>query len=170
MLQMLVKTGPPPTIPEMISKDVLESSCGRHNQICIIAALPHILDSGAVGREKYRTVLSDVAKNFRGMIFSFLWFEYTSQPKFETAVEFTFGAPALIAMSTDRKAYAVYRGSFNEKGITGFIHSIANGRQKTIPLPGYSIPQINTVPAWDGQDGKPIEEEIPLSEIMGDEL
>lgn len=170
MLQEVDKTGVPPPIPELTNTDVLEQTCGGHNKICIVAALPHILDSGAVGREKYRATLGAVAKQFRGTAFTFLWYEYTSQPDFEKSMELSFGAPAVVALSIDRKAYSLYRSSFNEKGITGFLHSITNGRQKTVPLPNDTIPTIQTVVPWDGKDGQPIEEEMSLDDIMGDEF
>lgn len=80
----------------------------------------------------------------------------------------TFGYPAVVALSLDREAYAVQRGSFSEKAITTFLHSITTGRQPTIKLS--AIPEVVTVELWDGKDGTPLEEEPPLSEIMGDDF
>jgi hypothetical protein len=65
----------------------------------------------------------------------------------------------------DREAYSVLRGSFNEKAITSFIHGVTTGRQPTVKLS--KMPDIATTEPWDGQDAAPIEEELPLSEIMG---
>lgn len=162
------RTGVPKEIPELTGKDVLDESCQGHNRICVLAALPHILDSGAAGRNKYRDTLASMAKSFRGSAYHFLWFEGGSQSDLEQALEMTFGYPALVALSLDRQAYAVLHGSFNEKAITSFLYSIATGRQQTIKLS--KIPEVMTVEPWDGQDGTPLEAEPPLSEIMGDEF
>jgi protein disulfide-isomerase A6 len=162
------RSGVPKEIPELTSQDIMEENCGGHNHICVIAALPHILDSGADGRNKYRDMLAGVSKGFRGSSFSFLWFEAGSQPDLESTLELTFGAPALVAYSMDRQAFAILRGSFGEKSITSFLHSITTGRQRTVQLQK-PAPKIVTTEPWDGKDGTPLEDEIPLSEIMGDD-
>lgn len=162
------RSGVPKEIPELTSMDVLKETCEGQNHICVLAALPHILDSTATGRNKYKDLLAAVSKSFRGSAYSFIWFEGGSQPDLEKALEMTFGYPALVALSLDRQAYAVQRGSFSEKAITGFLHSITSGRQPTIKLS--KIPEIVTVEGWDGKDGTPLEEEPPLSEIMGDDF
>lgn len=157
--------------PEMTSTDVLLEHCSGHNHICVLAALPHILDTGAVGREKYLDQLSNVyRKSFRGTsAFSFLWYEGGSQSKLENTLGLTFGFPAIVALSLDRNAYVVMRGSFQERGIATFLLGVTTGRQTTSQLPnGIELPtMITTVEPWDGSDGAPLEEEIPLSEIMG---
>jgi protein disulfide-isomerase A6 len=131
--------------------------------------LPHISESGAQGRDKYKQTVASVAKAFRSSpAFSFLWFQGTSQPALEGALELTFGFPAVVALSMDRKAYAVMRGSFSEKGMTSFLHSLTTGRQATLPL--QSLPSVVTVEAWDGKDAAPTEEEFSLDDIMGEEL
>lgn len=159
------RTGVPKEILEMTSAKVLEDNCKGHNNLCVLAALPHILDSGAEGRNKYRDLLAKVAKSFRGSAFTFLWFEGSSQPELEQALELTFGFPALVALSLEKQAYAVLRGSFTEKAISSYLTGITTGRQPTIKLE--KLPTPVTVEPWDGKDGVPLEDEIPLSEIMG---
>jgi hypothetical protein len=56
-------------------------------------------------------------------------------------------------------------GSFSPKGIASFLNGVMTGRQPTTKLE--QLPTIVTVTPWDGQDAAPIEDEIPLSEIMG---
>jgi protein disulfide-isomerase A6 len=172
MLDVVDKTGIVPPISEMINEETLLSTCGTgHNQICIIAALPILADSGAAGRIKYRDdILSTVSKQFRGSPYKFLWYEYTTQPTLEQTLELTFGAPAIVAVSIERKAYALYRSSFSVKGITAFLHTITNGRTKVIPFPNNALPKIESVIEWDGTDIQPVEEEMSLEDIMGDEL
>ena len=159
-------TGVPKPIEELTSSDVLKDICTGNNRICVISALPHILDSGADGRNNYLEMLSLVAKQSRGGTFQFLWFEGGSQPELEEALELTFGYPAVAALSVDRQAYAVLRGSFRDNSITSFLQSLTTGRQVTEKLSS-GIPTIATVEPWDGMDGEPFEEELSLAEIMG---
>ena len=165
VLKEVDRSGSPKEIEELVSTKGMQEHCSGANHICVLAALPHIMDSGADGRNKYRDSLATVSKTFRGSSFTFLWFEGTSQPALEQALELTFGFPALVAFSMDREAYAVLHGSFSEKSITSFLHGVTTGRRPTIKLD--ALPTVETVTPWDGKDAAPIEEEIPLSEIMG---
>ena len=79
----------------------------------------------------------------------------------------TFGFPAVVALSLDRQAYAVMRGSFSEKNAEKFLHGVTNGRQATIKLSRPINDLIVETEPWDGLDGKPIEEELSLADIMG---
>mmetsp|Transcript_7570 Transcript_7570/g.9894 ORF Transcript_7570/g.9894 Transcript_7570/m.9894 type:complete len:481 (-) Transcript_7570:164-1606(-) len=165
VLEEVGKSGVPKEIPELTSMALLKDECQGTNHICVIAALPHILDSGADGRNKYRDLVSSVSKSFKGIgAFSFMWFEGGSQPGLLKAFDLTFGFPALVAFSMDRQAFAVFHGSFSEKKISAFLHGITTGRQKTTQID--SVPEISTVEPWDGQDGAPVEEEFDLSDFF----
>lgn len=169
MLAEVDRTGIPPEIPELTSNTIMKEHCAGANHICILVGLPHILDSGADGRNKYKETVAKVAKAFRSsMAFSFLWFQGTAQPDLENALELTFGFPAVVAFSMDRKAYAVMRGSFTEKSMMTFLHSLTTGRQTTVPL--QTLPKVADVEGWDGSDAAPVEEEFSLEDIMGENL
>ncbi len=159
------RSGIPKPIPELVSEKVLQENCAGHNHICVLAALPHLLDSGADGRKAYQETFAKVAKSFRGSAFSFLWFEGTSQPDLEQVLDLTFGFPAVAAFSMDKEAFVVMRTSFNEKNVAYFLHGVTSGRQRTAKVS--SMPKVMTTELWDGMDAAPIEEDIPLCEIMG---
>jgi len=165
-LEEVDRSGAPPDIPELTSKQLFEKNCIGKSKLCILAALPHILESSAEKRNKYKGSLQKVAKSFRGQPFSFVWFEGSSQPDLEEKLELTFGFPAIAALSLDKNVYAVFRGSFNEKSIATFLHSITTGRATTNQL--NVVPNILDVEEWDGKDGVPIEEES-LADIMGED-
>jgi len=159
------RTGLPKPIPELVSEEVLKENCSGHNHICVLAALPHIMDSGADGRKAYQETFAKVAKSFRGSAFSFLWFEGTSQPDVEQILDMTFGFPAVAAFSMDKEAFVVMRTSFNEKNVAAFLHGVTSGRQRTAKVS--SMPKVATTEPWNGMDAAPIEDEIPLCEVMG---
>lgn len=170
VLDEVDRTGVPEPIPEMTSQDVLLAKCeGQSNKLCVLFALPHILESMATGREKYNETMTAVAKSFRGTPFDFLWFEGgNAQTKLEQALDLTFGFPAVVALSLERNAYSVLRGAFSEKSIGKFLRGITAGRQPTTKLEK-ELPKVVMVEPWNGLDGIPIEEE-PLDDIMGVEL
>ena len=168
VLDEVDRTGMPFEIPELTNSTILQDHCAGANHICILAGLPHIVESGAAGRRKYQETVGKVAKAFRSsMAFSFLWFQGSSQPELEASLELTFGFPAVVALSVDRKAYAVMRGAFTEKGMTSFLHSLTTGRQATVPL--QTLPVVAAVEPWDGEDAAPVEEEFSLADILGDD-
>jgi protein disulfide-isomerase A6 len=173
LLQEVERSGVPKPVPELVEPSQLEDACSGSNHLCVIAALPHILDTGAAGRQNYLISLSKVARTFRKN-FSFLWFEGgNAQVELETTLGLTFGFPALVAISLDREALAVMHGAFRETNIQTFLHGITTGRQSVMPLqvPGADLPVATTEP-WDGKDGKPLEDEddFDLEAFLNDEL
>lgn len=168
VLQEVDRSGTPKEIPELISATVLEETCGESagkNVICVLVALPHILDTGAEGRNKYKNIMTAASKAVRGMSFEFLWFEGGNhQGKLESALELTFGFPAVAAYSMEKQVYAVQRGSFTEANLRKFLMGITAGKMGTYPLKE-ALVVVETEP-WDGKDGEPIEEES-LEDIMG---
>ena len=164
-LEEVDRSGVPKEIPELVSEDVMRENCeGSGSKICVFFALPHILDTGADGRNKYKEVMTAASKAVRGMAFNFLWFEGGAQSDLENALELTFGFPAVAAYSVDKGVYTVHRGSFSESNVRKFLTGITTGKQGTYKIS--KVPTINTVEPWDGKDGVPFEEE-PLEDIMG---
>lgn len=163
-LEEVDRSGVPKEISELTGPEVMTETCSAPNSICVFFALPHILDTGAEGRNKYKEIMGAASKAVRGMSFNFLWFEGTSQPKLEDSLELTFGFPSVAAYSVDKGVYAVHRGSFSEKNIRKFLTGITTGKQPTYQI--RNVPTIENVEPWDGLDGVPFEEE-PLEDIMG---
>ena len=164
-LEEVDRSGVPKEIPELTNESVMKENCDGTNKICVFFALPHILDSGADGRNKYRETLTNASKAVRGMAFNFLWFEGGSQPDLENAMELTSGFPAVAAYSVDKGVYTVHRGSFTESNIRKFLTGITTGKQGTYKV--NKVPKILETVPWDGKDGAPLEEEFSLDEIMG---
>lgn len=53
----------------------------------LVAFLPHILDSGAAGRQRHLGMLRDLAAKFRERPFGFLWAQGGAQPALERSLE-----------------------------------------------------------------------------------
>jgi len=168
ILEEVDRTGIPKEIPELTNAHVMEETCLTDDiKLCVLFALPHILDSGAEGRNKYKDYIRDASKVVRGMNFGFAWFEGGSeQGKLESTLGLDFGFPAMVAYSSKKGVYIVHRGSFNVVNIRKFLTGLTMGKQQTNPINKELM--VKTVEPWDGQDGVPIEEES-LADIMGDD-
>lgn len=167
ILEEVDRSGAPKEIPELVNQSILEDTCSGdgHNVICVLVALPHILETGAEGRNKYKNVITAASKSVRGMTFEFLWFEGGNyQNKLENELELTFGFPAVAAYSSEKKVYTVHRGSFTDTNVRKFLMAITTGKMATYPLRNELV--VAEVEPWDGKDGVPIEEES-LEDIMG---
>jgi protein disulfide-isomerase A6 len=167
VLKEIDKTGKKKQVEQVLGMQSLERNCRGYNHVCVIGVLPHISDSGAHGRFKYIELLTRMQTIFRGSTYSFLWVEAGAQPNMEDAMKLDFGFPALVTFTLDRTAFSVFKGSFSDKGISTYLHSVASGATSNQVLP-YMFPVMDTEP-WDGKDA-PLEtyEDIPLSEIMDD--
>ena len=167
VLKEVDKTGKKKQVDQVLGMQSFESKCRGYNHVCVIGVLPHISETGASGRNKYIDLLRRMQTIFRGSTYSFLWVEAGAQPNMEDAMKLDFGFPTLITFTLDRTAFSVFKGSFSDKGISTYLHSVASGATSNHVLP-YMFP-VSDTEQWDGKDA-PLEnyEDIPLSEIMDD--
>ena len=113
-LDWLEKHGAPPEVNQLLSAKQYEEACSGPI-ICLLAALPHLLDTGKAGREGYLSTLMDVAKKNRKGPFRLFWTEGGAQAAAEEALGLTFGYPAVAALS--KVGESPTRPPFHSKGI-----------------------------------------------------
>ncbi|CAM9499066.1 unnamed protein product, partial [Choristocarpus tenellus] len=130
---MLERTGWTPGVAQLTDKSLVAKKC-KGSKICVIAALPHILDTRKAGREEYLEKVKAGAKKSKNPYLSLMWSEGGAQLALEEATGLTFGFPALVAISVDKKAYAVHVGAFSVDGIASFLGGLTTGSTKTKPL------------------------------------
>ncbi|XP_070533152.1 protein disulfide-isomerase A6-like [Ptychodera flava] len=170
-LDKLAETLPPPEIEELVGEQVLKDACEKH-QLCVISILPHILDTGAAGRNKYLDLLRDMADRYKKKMWGWVWAEAGAQSAVEESLGIGgFGYPAMAAVNTRKMKFALLKGSFGEDGLTEFLRELSFGRGSTAPIRGAKLPTVNKIDAWDGKDGElPVEDDIDLSDFdMDDE-
>ncbi|CAJ0941310.1 unnamed protein product [Ranitomeya imitator] len=170
-LDLFTENAPPPEILEMLNEALVKKTCEEH-QLCIVAVLPHILDTGASGRNAYLEVMLKMADKYKKKIWGWLWTEAGAQLDLETALGIGgFGYPAMAAINARKMKFALLKGSFSEQGINEFLRELSFGRGSTSPVGGGAIPKINSVEAWDGKDGElPVEDDIDLSDVDLDDI
>ena len=144
-------------VAQLLSAEQWTEACVEATTTCIIAVLPHILDSGAKGRNDYLAVLKAVAAANARKPFAFLWTEMGSQPQLEEALTSTYGGiafpPAAIAVNVKKERYVMMTGAFTEAGVTAFINGIVSGAERLIKLD--TQPAVVAVDKWDGKDAPP---------------
>ncbi|XP_071999686.1 protein disulfide-isomerase A6 isoform X1 [Engystomops pustulosus] len=170
-LDLFSENAPPPEIREILNEDIVKKTCEEH-QLCIVAVLPHILDTGASGRNSYLEVMLKMADKYKKKMWGWLWTEAGAQLDMETSLGIGgFGYPAMAAVNARKMKFALLKGSFSEQGINEFLRELSFGRGSTSPVGGGAIPKINTVEPWDGKDGElPVEDDIDLSDVDLDDI
>ncbi|KAK1333287.1 hypothetical protein QTO34_006828 [Cnephaeus nilssonii] len=170
-LDLFSDNAPPPELLEIISEDVAKKTCEEH-QLCVVAVLPHILDTGAAGRNSYLEVLLKLADKYKKKMWGWLWTEAGAQSELENALGIGgFGYPAMAAINARKMKFALLKGSFSEQGINEFLRELSFGRGSTAPVGGGAFPAISTREPWDGKDGElPVEDDIDLSDVELDDL
>mmetsp|Transcript_27363 Transcript_27363/g.45896 ORF Transcript_27363/g.45896 Transcript_27363/m.45896 type:complete len:439 (+) Transcript_27363:55-1371(+) len=158
---------PPIEVKEIVHTDAFQSSCGSA-KLCAVLFLPHILDTGAAGRNAYLETFKEIAEEFRRMPFAFAWTEANAQPGLEQALSINGNFPTLAMLSVEKKAYAVPKVSWSKKNLKEFMQGVLSGIEKTSPVSG-DLPAIVTVTAWDGKDAVLANDEIPLDELFAED-
>lgn len=161
---------PAPEVYELTSEEVAKKAC-ENKALCIVSALPHILDCDSKCRNDYIKILKNSAEKFKKQSWGWIWVEGGAQPHVEEALEIGgFGYPAMAAVNYKKLKYTSLRGSFSTEGIYEFLRDISFGRGQTAPVRGATIPKVIKIEPWDGKDGQlPEEEDIDLSDVVLDE-
>lgn len=150
------------SVVDLTSAKQWEEECGS-KRLCILSFLPHILDDGAVRRnkrlEQLRTAAGKVGKR---NLFRFLWAELGSQPGLEASLNVGM-VPAAYAVAADKKVFTPHKGSFEASQLAAFVSGL------TIKVEGaqpFKPASITSVPAWDGKDVEvPVEEKYSLADL-----
>lgn len=167
-LSALEATGAPVAVNEITSTEQFTNSCaGKSAKLCAILFLPHILDTGAAGRNEYLAMFQEIATSLRKMPFSFVWAEANAQPGLESAFSVNGNFPTVAVVSLEKGVYALPKISWSKKNIQTFLNGVLSGSEKTSKLA--TKPEISTVTPWDGKDAQIAVDEVPLSELFGED-
>lgn len=171
---------PPPEVRELTDNDVWMDHCVGDGdevtpkQLCLVAFLPHILDSKAIGRQQYISLLKDVALLYKERPFSWFWIEGGAQSAVEANVGVGgYGYPAFVALNPAKLKYSTLKSGFSESHVKEFLDSVRKGQEPVINVSG-ELSKPSTISPWDGQDGREeVEEEFSLEDLgigVSDEL
>ena len=157
---------PAPEVVQITSDEVLKKNCDDH-PLCVIAFLPHILDSQSKCRNAYISRLNKMGDKFKKQGWGWLWAEGTAHTELEQSLDVGgFGYPAMTVVSSKKMKYSSLTGSFGHDGIHEFLRDLSYGKGRTNPVRGAKLPTLKAIDPWDGKDAEmPIEEDIDLSDV-----
>lgn len=165
---------PPPEVRELTDANIWTDHCtgdGKETQpkqLCLIAFLPHILDSKAKKRNEHIEMLRDIALLYKERPFSWFWSEGGSQPSLEESVGVGgYGYPAFVALNPSKEKYASLKSGFEKEHVKEFMDNVRRGQEPVLTTNrGVSETSVVTISPWDGQDGQEvIEEEFSLEDL-----
>lgn len=156
--ELLVEmTTEPRAVTEITSQEAFDEQCG--GSMCLVAFLPHILDSGASGREAYLEMLRVQAVKYKKQQMGFMWAEAAQQSALESLLDMGGGGyPALTAVSVKKGLNIPFFGGFSLDNVSAFVKRVMSGKEK--PIKFKAAAAIVATTPWDGKDGEAPKEEL----------
>jgi protein disulfide-isomerase A6 len=149
-LELLRKYPPKKEAIQLTSQTVLNDHCVSKGGICVIAILPHILDSKADGRKKYIEVLEEAAKKNPVYPYYYFWSQAYDHKEFEKYLNLGFGYPAVVVISQSKLKYSIMRRAYTVDSVASFLADLMRGFER---LTDYKeLPPLRNIEKWDGQD------------------
>jgi protein disulfide-isomerase A6 len=142
------KLVPPKPLAFLENNDKFDEYCVKDSGICLIAFLPHIMDTGKEGRTKYRKTLEELYRKHQSKPIKFLWAQAGDQFGFEEKLNLGFGYPAVVAISFKKKMYGVMRDSFDSKGLDRFVTGLMSGHASLYKIQG-ELPKIKKAKIYE---------------------
>lgn len=142
--------GQPPQVLQVATNEDL-ASCYQKT-MCVVFVVPHVIDTGADGRNKLIEMFVQVAAKMRARGVAFAWIVGGEHPQFEEAFGVISTYPTFIAINEPRKRFATHRGRFDLDGIVAGIAKVLDGKIGITQLQR-DLPKLSpNVPLWDGKD------------------
>jgi len=152
----LEESGVPRVVPELTNDASFQKCLGT--KYCIIALLPHLIDTGASGRTELIAVISAVSKEFRSFPAGFYWMQGGVQTKFEESLTLGgSGYPEVVILDKARSRYVRSTTKFEQSALVKLIRQLQQGRAGAQNFPVSTL-KLSDVQPWDGEDYKSSEE------------
>jgi len=149
--------------PDRVIQLVNDAEFREHceHRTCVLAFLPHILDSGAKQRNGELKILDAVFKKTKsgGQPVGFMWLQGGDQFEVEEKMSLQFGFPAVVAINIKKQRFGIHRGTYDQDALSSFLSTMMIGRVPLQPIPA-GLKWSKSDP-WDGKDGQaPVEEDL----------
>jgi protein disulfide-isomerase A6 len=138
---------------QLLNEDQFREKCVETKKACVIGIFPHLVDTGAKGREKLIEKMNEGIKGSE-MPVKYFWIQGGDQMEMEEKLNLFSGYPALIVVHMEKGIYGVHRGTMEPESIRSFLVSLSTGGVPMNELPKAGMPKIKTTAKWDGGDWK----------------
>jgi len=137
-------------VVQLTDDSVLKKECEK--DLCVVAFLPHILDSGVEGRQAQLAILAAEAEKTKKQSIGYVWSEALAQPELEKALEIgEANYPSLSVISVKKGLRIPFVSAFTPEAIGAFVKKASNGKEAPLKA---AIPKLQKVDAWDGKAPK----------------
>eukprot|EP00754_Rhynchopus_humris_P020574 Rhum_TRINITY_DN14705_c32_g1::Rhum_TRINITY_DN14705_c32_g1_i1::g.112370::m.112370/K09584/PDIA6, TXNDC7; protein disulfide-isomerase A6 len=155
-LGKLDKLGMGMSVEEATSPAAVRKECLEKKNLCVVAILPHVMDTGASGRNEYIQAFEGAAKKVRSRMMAFTWVSGGAHEAFESAFGVQYSYPTFVAINSKKNRYVVHQGAFSESGIVASLRKIEGGRAATKEVKVKDVAaSFETTTPWDGKDYTP---------------
>merc|ERR1712062_323311 len=111
----------PPELRQLVDQEIFEDKC-NNAQLCLIFALPHILDDQSEERNKRIEMIKGLTEKYKNKQWEWFWSEGSAQPQLEELLGIGgFGYPAMAALNVRKQIRSTQAGAFTEAGISEFL-------------------------------------------------
>lgn len=165
-LNLVDKVDIPLPMPQVVSKGTYNDVCDKEGKICVLMFVPHILDTGASGRNEYLAAFQSLIKGYKGKPFTFGWLEGGSQSELENVLNVNAVYPSISVLSNDKGMFATMKVSWSKKNYEAFLDGVLTGAERTSKM--LSAPTLAKAVLWDGKDAVLEKEEFSLDDILSD--
>jgi len=149
----LYPMGPPPAIQQVADDEMLKKDCLDKKLMCVVFFVPHVMDTGADGRNAMLDMFNGIAKTLRQNI-AFVWAVGGEHSVFEEAMGIFSAYPTYVAINGKNLRYVTHKGTFSAQAIETNLRKILDGKMGTATLK--ALPKLSKgVELWDGKDYVP---------------
>jgi len=130
-------------VSQLVEQKNFDEYCVENKgSVCILAFLPHILDTSPKERAEYLKIIEEIKKRNSGKPFNFLWSQGGDQFDFEESMNLGMGYPAIIAFVAGKKKFSVMRRAWSQDNLSMYINGLSSNQEHFYTCSNY--PDSNT--------------------------
>eukprot|EP00758_Cryptobia_borreli_P001093 Tbor_TRINITY_DN1932_c0_g1::TRINITY_DN1932_c0_g1_i1::g.3561::m.3561/K09584/PDIA6, TXNDC7; protein disulfide-isomerase A6 len=145
-------------VVEQLGDQTSFENCTSGKRACGVFIVPHVIDTGADGRNKMLMMFGNVSRKtkFRGINYG--WIVGSEHQGFEEALNIHANYPAFVVIGAKKMVFATLKRSFTEENIVSMVSDMFMAK---LPMRELKVlPKLsNDVPLWDGKDYVVVEDE-----------
>jgi protein disulfide-isomerase A6 len=140
----------PPNVGQLVDQKDLMERCEKKT-LCVVFIVPHVMDTGASGREDLIARFREIASKLRSRSVAVGWIAGGDHVKFEESLGIFSTYPTFAAINVKNLRAVTHKGGFSQDALMTSIKKILDGKTAISQLK--ALPQLKEgVALWDGKD------------------
>lgn len=143
-----------PVVVSQIENQAAFEKLRSSNPLSVVFVVPHVIDTGAAGRQKLLDMFGEIAGQLRTRRIAFGWIVGGEHESFESVFNIRDSYPTYVVYNADKGRAATHKGTFVKANILNGIKAVLSGKSPVSQVK--EAPKLsNGVPLWDGKDYVP---------------